>query len=300
MARRQAKVCAERPGVDLDASMYPSFVSSIYAYVGRSSWIKAVGVREAWLLRKEGDRICCYGCPEGEIMYLSGLWCGDACSVGAGWEHGWNLLPKELRSLASRIIVVSSRADELVVASAAFLSRRTGYASNVVRWVRFIFKEGVSEDSVRRRALMLRSYQPRQLASVYGRLAEALKAGRSAWDKRFELLQVPYVGPKTADAVLLFTGYTSSVAPADTHLEKLARSMRIRRYLKPSKDVCLKYGPDCTSCRLSDECLSGIFVGMYDAGAGLIQTAAYIWGSLGRRLQTRLTQVLKRYFSQRL
>jgi hypothetical protein len=149
------------------------------------------------------------------------------------------------------------------------------------------------------RAERLPSPQPRRLARLLPALAEALEDWGDPAALRRRLLELPGVGPKTADAILLFTGASSAVAPGDVHLQRFAAEVLGLRGLRPaSKDMCLRGGAWCPVCPLRAGCLQGRIVEVYGSAAGLVQTAAYVYGSLGAGdWRARLRRLLERFYT---
>ncbi len=288
------EVCV-RVGASLDLSMYPSFVSSLFARVGRGRWVKLVGFREGVELYEREGMWCCRGrgCDDELLRYLAGLWCRP---------HGPPppLTNTGVRRVAARLALVASPWDREALAVAVFLSRRTSYVVNVVRWVRTLLRGAADPDTgsvdvdvVRRRARGFSSYQVRQLEQVLDELVKAVEGARGPEQLRARLLRVRYVGPKVADATLLFVGASCSVAPYDTHLARLLREEGLDAR-PPTKQMCLRHGPWCPSCGLRDTCASGVAVNRFGGWAGTVQTAAYVFYSLGGDL-SRLEPVLRRF-----
>ena len=112
-----------------------------------------------------------------------------------------------------------SPGDQDLVFAAAFLSRNTDYYANVVRWVRLLSPDGELDPSLAVNAG--RSFQLRQLPEVMASLREISPLPRDPWEARRRLLSLRWVGPKVADAFLLFTGVSTELAPADVHFLRL-------------------------------------------------------------------------------
>jgi endonuclease III len=206
-----------------------------------------------------------------------------------------------VRRLLHRIALVASPWDAESIAIAVFLSRRTSYVANVLRWVRTLLRDAydpetgrVDTDAIRKRARTITSYQVQQLIDVLDELIDSVRwSGGGAEEVRRRLLQVPYVGPKVADATLLFTGLSCRVAPYDTHLSRLLSEEGIP-HKQPSKTMCLRYGANCLTCSYRRYCGTGVTVERYGEWSGLIQTAAYVYYSLKGEL-SRLERILRRF-----
>ena len=72
--------------------------------------------------------------------------------------------------------------------------------------------------------------------------------------------------------------------------------LEIKRLRKPSKNLCLRYGPSCTECRIADRCLAGRVISEFGAASGLLQTISYIEGSLNNRYES-LPAILEKYYT---
>ncbi len=290
----------DHPHIDLDLSMYPSFASALYAYTARQTWVKVLGLYRGLRLRSVGGRLVLEGAYSQKLARLvDGTWHYNATMTLR--ERAQGLLSRLLELYQGLVVVAAEERD--LIALTVFLSRRTSYHSNVVRWVRYIladidYREPCRLDTrtVAERARHLPSYQPRQLAAVIDQLVDAVCSTDNPTKMRRKLLEIQYVGPKTADAILLFTATTSRVAPADTHLNKLARSLGLR-LAYPQKHQCLRAG-ECTACSMADHCLSGAIVKAYGDAAGLVQTIAYVHDTIHGDY-TRLYRVLERYMKQK-
>ena len=290
--------CMEAPWLDLDLSMYPSFLSSLYRYETPQHWVKVLGPGAGTALYTDGSRLCCEGpaCSNALLRGASGGWCLEECQE--------ELRSHWLAGLYQGLVVSAALepVDKVLVAASVILSRRTRYATNVRRWMRKIFAGVESIDlgsltEAAARAAGLPSPQPRHLAKVLPRLANIVLKEGDPWLARKKLLELPGIGPKTADAILLFTGLTTHVAPCDTHLARFATEMLgLRNVRVPSKSTCLRYVA-CPKCPLRASCLSGVLVKEFGAAAGLVQTIAYVYGRLGvTEWRTRLYEELEKHY----
>ena len=297
------RLCMDVAWLDLDLSMYPSFVSSLYSYAEPGRWIKILGYGRGHVLVKRGPLLCCEGpgCGTEMLHYLSGRWCLDVCRRG--------LLSRALplrEYYPGLVVAAAPPRDRLLVAAAVVLSWRTRYGSNVRRWMRILFDEVVDEETGEidlekavERAARLPSPQPRRLARLLPALAKALEDLNDPAALRRKLLELSGVGPKTADAILLFTGISSAVAPGDVHLQRFAaRVLGLERPRLATKDMCLRGGAWCLGCPLRGSCLQGRIVETYGGAAGLVQTIAYVYGSLGwKSWREDLSRVLERLYT---
>ena len=293
-------VCVGLPyEFNLDLSMYPSFVSSYYDRVGPSRWARIVEPRHVIYL--DGGRLCCSGegCTVELLEKISGLWCYRGCREGLASSRLRERVEPLLASYRGLQVSAAPRSDWLLVASAVILSRRTSYAWNVRRWMKLITREGVSVEKIARLASTLPSPQPRLLSKIIARVSMVLEEAdcSNPWAVRRSLLQVGGVGPKTADAILLFTGCTSGVAPADVHLQRFLSNILGIAARQPAKQLCLK-AEGCAACPYSTSCMSGLLVAYFGPAAGLVQTLAYVYDTLGvRGWREKLEYMLERYYT---
>jgi endonuclease III len=297
------RACISPPNnFDLDLSMYPSFLSSYYDRVGEQRWQRFIPPK-ATLYMENGGKLCCEGdgCSYELLEKVSGLWCWDKCFKGLEKASSpLGLRVRELLEIYEGLVVSAAPwEDRLLIAAAVVLSRRTSYAWNVRRWMRILFSEGASVEAVAKKALKLPNPQPRLLAKIIHELASLLdnvKCGDTLSIRR-SLLSVSGIGPKTADAIILFTGCDSKVAPADVHLQRFLEGLGVKAR-QPQKTICLRYGASCQTCPISNECASGIIVNMFEGAAGLVQTLAYVYDTLGvNGWRTRLKRLLARFYT---
>ncbi len=287
---------------DLDLSMYPSFLSSIYNFVGPKRWARRIGPRHA--LVQLGEKLCCIGegCSYKLLWGISGLWCWHECTTSLkASRYSWllHLYP------GLRVAAALDSVDRILVSSAVILSINTRYASNVRRWLKLIFENKQSGDLSIVKAVLnaerFSSPQPRLLAKVLPILSKIV----SEIDRldpsvaRSRLLGIKGVGPKTADAILLFTGATSMVAPGDRHFVCFVKSKLGFTGRLGSKEECVKRGPWCQTCSLNSYCLQGQVVKVFGVGAGLVQTISYVYGRLGTEgWRRRLYRELEAFYRE--
>lgn len=269
---------------DLDLSMYPSFLSSIYNFVEPKCWVRRIGPRHT--LVQLGGKLCCIGegCSHKLLWGISGLWCWHECTASLkASRYRWLLYLYP----GLRVAAALDNVDRILVSSAVILSINTRYASNVRRWLKLVFADkqsgGLSIVKAVLNAEKLSSPQPRFLAKVLPTLSRIVSEINSLEPSvaRGRLLSIKGVGPKTADAILLFTGATSMVAPGDRHFVRFVKSKLGFSGRLGSKRECTRRGPWCQTCSLNSYCLQGQVVKFFGAGAGLVQTISYVYGRLG-------------------
>ncbi len=140
-----SRVCI-RADIDLDATMYPSFLSALFARV-RGTWVKLVGYGRGLAIERRGGIVCCTGpaCDNRVLAYHAGLWCVAACR--SRLRERVTILPEGVRRVAMSIGVAASPWDRESIAIAVYLSRRTSYTVNVLRWVRALLSRSVDPET---------------------------------------------------------------------------------------------------------------------------------------------------------
>jgi len=258
-------------------SIWPSFIYPLFRVDGEK-WIKE------------------YGCHKGEVFWLDDEYLVYSSEEALYWSGAWfnkseilNRLHGKYREIADRFLKMYghvglsiSRCDDHLVFIAIFLSRRTSWEINTIRWCKAIFS--VTDDPFKLAELkpfnVARSYQLKQLHTAYEAYLERIY-GRSFKPEalRKELMKIPYVGPKTADAYLLFTGSDVSAVPIDVHLVKMIKRLNLaKNFTLPNKSKCITYG--CNSCPIADRCIKNILSMKFGKLAGWIQTVIYIHDNL--------------------
>lgn len=258
-------------GYGLDVTLLPSLTLPMFERRG-SKFVKIIGYRRKAELAQAGGWLYFDGAREAEVKLWSGLWWDPT-------EHAQKV-SSELRSLIEALLStyrglrlsVSPR-DQGVIFAAAFLSRTTDYYANVVRWVRLMSPDGTLDASLAPQVGS--SFQLRQLPDVISSLRRILPLPRDPWHARQRLLALKWVGPKVADAFLLFSGITTELAPADVHYMRLGVKLGLLspRAKAPSKSACLRW--TCPECPRSNVCSTGVSLEHLGPLAGWVQTVLY-------------------------
>jgi len=267
--------------------MYPSFVSALFHKIKSNEWVKIFGYGKGTKIRILNNKLICEGnACNNVIQEWTGLWFNpldyiNEIEVNDGvYEKIYNLMTcfNDLR------LIVSSY-DKEIILIATFLSRRTDYHRNVIRWIHRLMslKEDLSELSEEEIVSVSRSYQLKQLSTILHLLLKTLrKYGQgNPWRLRYELLRIKYVGPKVADSFLLFAGYDTYFTASDVHYINFMKLLNIyndvhRKILIPSKNMCLRFGAKCLNCPYTGKCLSGLSINLFGKLSGYVQTIAYV------------------------
>lgn len=317
----EVEVEVEEP-FDLDLTLSPSFVSSMYVRLRERRWAKVAGRLAGLRVEQVGRGLVRASHSGHSARDIEEVAVHEAGCWHRPFEEGLARLPHSLREplelLASAYPGVRLSAapwDLPYVLVATALSRRTRYDALVLRWCRRIW-EAFDGDLARLSeapAPLLRervgsSYQVAQLKEVVGgflsipaRLAElsaGLPLGPSLSSPlgitslsppvaRVLLLRAcKFLGPKTADSIILTCFKDPSAAPCDTHLSTVAtRAGLVPRGLSyPSKALCSRKScraqplPSLPRCPLEARCLRAE-VSKFGGLAGWLQTLCYLHGS---------------------
>ncbi len=295
----------------LDLTMKPSFVSSLYDRVGLNEWIKVAGFLAGKLsLKFDGKYLTAICTADVDkhflrelVLYESGLWHGP-------FEHEIHKLPQWIRdsvNFLSRkfpgVRIAISPIDFNCIFVAVVLSKRARYEVFVKNWVRSLWSsykcdlKAIANLSVHEVEAIGRSYQLRNLirtAKDYVRIFSSIDPlSLPALLLRRRLMECWGIGPKVADAVVLFTTTDTSVLPVDTHFIKAVRELNWASNFKlPIKSFCLKYS--CSEhefellglpiCPLStgNVCIRELMRRVLGFLSGWVQTLTYLHGQRRR------------------
>jgi endonuclease III len=281
------------PGsVDLDLSLYLSFTLPMFTKRG-VCWVKEYGFGRGSILCSDGG-VKCYGegCSETLVTYLAGLWIDK--------DRALELVEGRAREVAEDVVsrfyclgVPASPWDTFEVLTTAFLSRKTDYHTNTVRWVRLLLsylslEQGPTLEGVLRCSERVyrefHSYQLLQYHQVVREIYAVSSMARAVKevDKlRMELVKIRYVGPKVADSFILHVGLDPSKAPVDVHYMRFLKRWGLLRgsLTVPSKVYCSRYS--CSNCPLAPRCVSNYASTLFRSLNGFIQSAAYVADKLG-------------------
>ena len=266
----------------LELTMYPSFTYTMYI-VDHNRYVKVYGMFRGYTMRQYGKFLEYSNVPEDVMLLLSGLWYDPVDEMSKASKSIRSKLSK-IADTYSCVRLAIDPYDTIHMFISVFLSRRTDFHTNVVKWCRSIFehleREGVR--SVRFREISS-SYQMIQLEEVVRRGylddPQRFSVGDDPWSTIRWILTIPYVGPKTTYAYVLFTSKYSMFAPTDVHMIRFNRRFNIVDANEaPVASYCLKY--TCYNCPRVGTCITGSMFRTYGKLAGWIQTVAYVHDSL--------------------
>jgi len=261
------KIVIDVENFNLDLTLEPSFVSTLYKKISSNNWVKVAGhlgnQLEFKQIRPDTLEVnCSAGLTEKALqrraVIETGLWRGP-------YEERIGSLPKavqpQIQSLAEaypgvRLPIVPL--DFLYMLTSATLSKRTGYSEFVLQWCQRIWSryDGRIDLIVQAKKRDLqsigRSYQVFQLQKTLRSFSELPSHPEWLPMRVLELIGEPYVpaeefllwltpelarmtlvrgcwgvGPKVADSIVLSTFKASHFIPCDTHLRTVAERLEL-------------------------------------------------------------------------
>ncbi len=271
-----------RSRYDLELTMYPSFI--LVMFVRDDCWlVKRYGYAKGVKIRQMLDRVHVvlpHGVSVDVARELTGLWYEPERLIEDVDARYRDIVEVLVDSCSAIRIAISSR-DPVHIFVSTFLSRNTDYYTNVIRWVQTLCEltgddlSCLDLDTVRK---VSSSYQLTELPEALRQfLSGPLRLyldGASHWDIRRELLKIRNVGPKVADAFLIFTGKTTELAPSDIHFRRFVSKLRLfESYVLPEKRYCVRYR--CDECPRT-RCLTGLAYRTFGRLSSWIQTVSYV------------------------
>ncbi len=272
---------------DLYLTLYPSFITTMFVPFKRDEWVKRFGYCQGVRIRQEGDGVWYEGnCDESYVKLLTGLWFEPWNYLHEVERKYLEIIERLIEKFACIRLAISPYDHERIFIS-TFLSRVTGYYQNVIRWVQGLLEltgdrpERIDENVVRRVGNSFQLIQLSDALRAYlARVKPLVEARISFWKIRQELLGVKYVGPKVADAFLIFTGLTTELAPSDRHYINFVKKLGLfERFRQPEKRLCISYR--CPECLHVGICLTGLSHMSFGRLSSWVQTVAYVADSLG-------------------
>jgi len=273
--------------LDLEKTLKPSFVLAFLERVGPLEWRKIVGKYKGCVIGQR-DSLIYSNTNEKALLYWSGAWFNPRkvfASLKAKLTTRERELVKTLIDAYSNVSLSVNPYDLDLMIVPILLSRRTDYERNVLRWCRELWNRANSFEELLELDLKVigTSYQLVQLKmsliDFKSEVIPKLNGGLTSSELRLALMKCRYVGPKVADAYLLFTGLDISATPIDVHLINMIRRLSlIDHYKLPSKEYCRKFV--CEECPIFDVCLRATFTKKFKKLAGWLQTVFYLHDKL--------------------
>jgi endonuclease III len=256
-------------GYSLSATLAPSFVRALFEERG-GFYVKIAGHRRGARMWQEGEEVVGEGCDEEELRYWSGIWL-DRSLVEEKATH--------LAAAHKELGLSVSPYDRHLIFVAVFLSRATSWEGNVLRWCRGIFSRADTLEALLKLDFVEfgSSFQLKQLGPALRRYAEQVHCVSDPWEVRRALLSLRNVGPKLADAYLLFTGLDPSAPPIDRHALRMTARLGLSG-VSPRRELCARY--PCPECPTAASCIRWALSSIYGSAAGWVQTAFYVHDTL--------------------
>jgi len=251
--------------VDLDLTLYPSFVLSIFNKLNET-YVKVAGRKRGCKMRVEG-RFLLTECEE--ALYWSGAWFIDILDSE---ETRLSWLVNLLRAQYPNLGLSIDPHDPLHILIPIFLSQSTSYHGNVIKWSRRIWE--ITDDPFEAAEIAPRvagSYQLRRLRESFPCLSSAIN--EDIWTARRKMMGCKYCGPKVADAFLLFGMADTTSVPVDRHFISMVRKLELWDFELPKRSMCSEYG--CHECP-NEKCIRRLASKSLGRLAGWIQTAFYL------------------------
>ena len=194
-------------------------------------------------------------------------------------------IARELFAFYRGFTVLSSPLDDIELFSAIVMSKYTNFHANTVKWMRLLMDyfdnllERIAwcdpEDVMI--ATRARSHQVlalpqclRHYMMIRYRVLE-----EDDWRRiRVALMYCKGIGPKVADAYLLFVKRVRDAAPADRNLLKLLERLGISGLKTPDKRFCIRFR--CSECPMASRCARKFVSESLGSYAGLFQTIVYV------------------------
>ena len=266
-----------RIGIDLKLTLTPSFTLALFEEIEYNTWVKVVGYEKGSTIRFKNG-VVEYDCSDKTVEYWTGEWFKPERYLDEVVEDQRTVVENILR-IYSRVSLSVDPFDKNLLIVPIALSRRTDYARNVLRWCLAIWKRTETLEGILRTDLSTigNSYQLKQLKTVVKDFLDKVvpHLDEDPSEIRRTLLTCRWIGPKTADAYLLFTGIDISTAPVDVHLKRMNfRIFRIPYKYEPTKPLCSRY--ECAECPHSEGCLRYLFTKDFKRLAGWLQTISYL------------------------
>lgn len=268
----QQAVILEDRGIDLELTLYPSFTLSLLYRRSEGEFEKIAGRAKGCVIQQRDGRIVST-CGEELALYVSGLWFTETLEK-AEVKRSLRGTVDILRMVYSRLSLSVDPLDPLHVFVAVFLSQTTSYHVNVLSWTRKLWS--TTNNPFEAAAIAARafgSFQAKMLPQALECLPPSFDLDR--YELRRLMLQCRHVGPKTADAFLLFALADTSSAPVDRHFASMVSKLGLFAGTQPpKKEYCAKYR--CDECPARGKCLRWRASQDLGALAGWVQTVFYV------------------------
>ncbi len=279
---------------NLELTLKPSFVSSLYASAGEGSWSKQAGLYAGLVTVRQVDEVveASVACEVGEgasnaLVHELGLWDEEPSHRVSRLRGVFKEQIGALTELFPGVRLSIAPHDFNCIFIAVALSKRTRYEVFVRKWIKKLWDRWRCDPAI------IAGTKPEdlkcvgtsyQLADLVRTLRDYVKLGVDARKADVESLRRRLmlcwgVGPKVADATLLFTTRSPWIVPCDTHLQRVSRRLGwIEEARMPSKALCLSLSCDECTSRIGP-CLKVEVEERFRGFGGWVQTLTYLFGS---------------------
>lgn len=280
---------------NLNNTMLPSFVSSLYVNLSGNRWRKIAGFLSGKLELMQRERVLEVRCTaeisrKSLLEYITletGLW-------HEAFEYQINKLPSGVRIKAEalsklypgvRLPVAARDFDYLLIAIA--LSKRASYYRFVLPWCRVIFEcygadlnkiANLSESELRGIGSSYQLFELQKTLQSYIKIDSSALLKLSPEAARMKLMSCYGLGPKTVDSLILSTYRAPHFIPCDVHLKNVFGRLGLidlKKSKMPVKSFCKRY--PCEACPRAKVCIRGKLGFLGELG-GWMQTLAYLHG----------------------
>lgn len=278
---------------NLDLTLKPSFVSSLYVKRSAHDWVKQAGLYAGIIsLRQRDCDVEAYAPLNADarirevILHELGLWDEKPSSRIARLSGSLREQVKALSELFPGVRLSIAPHDFNCIFIAVVLSKRAKYDVFVRKWIKDLWgKWHCSPEIIAR----LKPEDIKSVGTSY-QLTDLIKTLRDyikisarhggIEEIRRVLMLCWGVGPKVADATLLFTSKSPWIVPCDTHLQRISRRLNwVERGVRmPTKSLCLRYYCDECIDRYGP-CLRKEIERLFLGFGGWVQTLTYLFGN---------------------
>ena len=259
-------------------TIYPSFTLAFYS-VEDGLYRKIIGLKGAF--RVCGGDLYYYGFSVDEALKLSGAWFNPLQKASGLTSRVYSRIKPILEAYGCVGLAIDPY-DKPWVFTTVALSRTTDFHTNVIGWVKKLFREAgdprLIDENVACR--VGGSFQIRQLPAQVRGYFRVRDWRLSIDEARVALQSIHGVGPKVATAYLLYTRPEASLlAPVDIHFRRFVDKLGILDYKIPwNPSLCSRY--KCVDCPARSGCLHWIARSELGPLAGWVQTISYIHDKL--------------------
>lgn len=274
-------------------TIYPSFIYPLFDIVARDHLLvlrKSIGYIKNTVITIDMRRsiVSCENIDSIDqqvIEELLGLWFKPWNYLSDVERKYLNFIEKIIDKHGGVRIAISPK-DRKWVFISVFLSRATSFHTNTVKWVKKIGLSGILDPFNTNYLSLGKNFQLKQINellsndSLRNTIQENLNrisSEKTAWKVRMNLVKIKYIGPKTVDALLLFSTRYSVFTPSDRHYKRFLKKFFNVELKPPIKSYCHLH--TCYSCSYTSSCITGWSISQFGKLSGWLQTISYLLGN---------------------